>query len=75
DYGVRSGVTNETVTFTGHARASTPQMDLTGEPLIWDRARNAFHAEHETILIKQSLNLMPTNAAPSAVTNQVPKPE
>jgi lipopolysaccharide export system protein LptA len=39
-YAEEEGVTNETVTLTGNAKAEYKQITLTGEPIIWDRAHN-----------------------------------
>jgi lipopolysaccharide transport protein LptA len=36
-YSVENGVTNETVTLTGHARLENAQGWLTGDSIIWDR--------------------------------------
>ena len=43
DYKVASGVTNETVTFTGHPVVEMPTMTIYSEPLVWDRAANKYH--------------------------------
>jgi len=65
-YAVRDGVTNETVTLTGNAQVENAQLTLTGEPVYWDRARNTLHADHERIILRQSLDhvIAATNAAP-----------
>ena len=41
-YSVVNTVTNETLTFTGHARGENSSGWLTGEPLIWDNIANRF---------------------------------
>jgi lipopolysaccharide export system protein LptA len=42
DYRVFHGVTNETLTFTGHATNTSADYWFTGEPLVWDNAKNNF---------------------------------
>jgi len=39
-YNVVSGVTNETVTLTGNAKAEYKEITLTGDPIIWDRGND-----------------------------------
>jgi lipopolysaccharide export system protein LptA len=41
-YGVANGVTNETITFTGHAMGTNAQVAVTGEPLVWDNVAGRF---------------------------------
>ena len=41
-YGVADSVTNETLTFTGHAMESNAQYTATGEPLVWDNVAGKF---------------------------------
>jgi lipopolysaccharide export system protein LptA len=41
-YGVANGVTNETITFTGHAMGTNSQAAVTGEPLVWDNVAGRF---------------------------------
>jgi lipopolysaccharide transport protein LptA len=55
-YHVQDGVTNETVTLTGHAKVENAQGWLTGEPIIWDRAKNFIHAENQNMIIRQNIN-------------------
>jgi len=60
DYKVEGVVTNETVTFTGHANcppmAELPDYTIISEPLIWDRAANKFHLMNEKIIPRHGLN-------------------
>ena len=42
-YNVANGVTNETVTLTGHARGENSKEWMTGEPLVWDIANDRFY--------------------------------
>lgn len=51
DYNVENGVTNETVTLTGNARVQSGQDWMTGEPIIWDRIKNSFHAENQRMIL------------------------
>lgn len=39
-FAVEDGVTNETVTLMGHAKAEYENMTLTGNPMIWDRTHD-----------------------------------
>lgn len=41
-YSVVDGVTNETVSFTGHARGENAKGWMTGEPLVWNNIANRF---------------------------------
>lgn len=41
-YGVANGVTNETITFTGHAMGTNSQAAVSGEPLVWDNIAGRF---------------------------------
>ncbi len=70
DYKVVNGVTNETVTLTGHAKVESAQGWLTGEPIIWDRVNNSIHAENQRMILRQSITttLVNTNA-PATKTN------
>jgi lipopolysaccharide transport protein LptA len=72
DYGVQNGVTNETVTLTGHPEVENAQGTLTGEPIVWDRANNHFSAVNETMIFRQNLDntLLKTN--PPAVKTNAP---
>lgn len=69
-YNVQNGVTNETVTLTGHAKVENAQGWLTGEPIIWDRANNMMHAENQKMLFRQNISdVMTKTNAPAAKTN------
>ncbi len=41
-YSLAEGVTNETVTLTGHAVATNSEYMATGEPLVWDNIAGRF---------------------------------
>jgi lipopolysaccharide export system protein LptA len=41
-YSVVNAITNETITFTGHARGENAKGWMTGEPLVWDNIANKF---------------------------------
>jgi lipopolysaccharide export system protein LptA len=58
-YSVQKGATNETVTFTGHARIENAQGWLTGEPIIWNRVNNSLMARNQKMIYRQTT----TNAA------------
>jgi lipopolysaccharide transport protein LptA len=72
-YKLAGGVTNETVTLTGHAQVENAQGWLTGEPIVWDRANNRMSAANQKMIFRQSLDNLPgrTNA-PTAKTNFPP---
>lgn len=42
NYSIADGVTNETITFTGHAKAENSKFWMTGEPLVWDNIAEIF---------------------------------
>jgi lipopolysaccharide transport protein LptA len=69
-YNVQKGVTNETVTFTGHAKIETAQGWLTGEPIIWNRVNNSLTARNQKMIYRQTT----TNAA-AVNTNRVSAPK
>jgi len=52
----QGGVTNETVTLTGHAQVENSQGTLTGNPIVWDRANNRMMAANQTMNFRQSLD-------------------
>ncbi len=72
DYRVEAGVTNETVTLTGHAMMESAQGTLTGEPIFWDRTRNRLTATDQKMVFRQNISpaATHTNAAPA----QAPAP-
>jgi lipopolysaccharide transport protein LptA len=76
DYKVVDGVTNETVTLTGHAKVEDKDGSMTGEPIVWDRANNSIHAENENMILRQSITtaLVNTNT-PTVKTNSSPAPK
>jgi lipopolysaccharide transport protein LptA len=69
-YNMQNGVTNETVTFTGHAKAEYPQYTLTGEPIYWDFVNKRLHADNEKTILRQSENLLKvaTNSPPETTS-------
>jgi lipopolysaccharide export system protein LptA len=42
-YSVVNGVTNESITLTGHARGENSKTWMTGEPLVWDMTNNRYY--------------------------------
>jgi lipopolysaccharide transport protein LptA len=73
DYNVENGVTNETVTLTGHAEVENAQGWLTGEPIFWDRINNHIHAKNEKMLFRQNIQQVMANTnSPTAKTNFPP---
>ncbi|MDD5139286.1 MAG: LptA/OstA family protein [Verrucomicrobiales bacterium] len=74
DYNVQDGVTNETVTLTGNAKMENSQGTLTGEPIVWDRAKNRLTATNQKMVFNQNIASSLTNTnAPAAKTNLPPK--
>ena len=75
-YAVQDGVTNETVTLTGDAKAEYKGITLTGPVIIWDRAHNSlmvptnpkmvFNQTHEGAVAGTNLALVQTNLPPLA---------
>lgn len=53
DYNVVNGLTNETLTFTGHATNTSSKAWITGEPLIWDNAKGRFSGSNFESHFKQ----------------------
>jgi lipopolysaccharide export system protein LptA len=76
DYHVQEGVTNETVTFTGHPVIENPQSTIHSEPIVWDRAKNHFNFTNPKMIFRQNLDVGPakTNPVP-AKTNAVSRPK
>jgi lipopolysaccharide transport protein LptA len=71
-FNLTNGVTNETVTLTGHASVTNADGSwITGEPIIWDRANNSMHASNEVMSIKSATTgaITGTNS-PSSKTNK-----
>lgn len=72
-FNLQNGVTNETITLSGHASATNDAdgSTMTGEPLVWDRATGRIYATNEVIIIKQKLSdaMVGTNS-PSSKTNK-----
>ena len=64
DYAVQSGVTNETITFTGNPKIENAQTTTTGEPIIWYRSTGRIWVNNEKMTFKQGFGLMasPTNS-------------
>ena len=74
DYNVENGVTNEMVTLTGNAKMENSQGTLTGEPIIWDRARNRLTATNQKMVFNQNIgNTLANTNAPAVKTNSPPK--
>jgi lipopolysaccharide transport protein LptA len=72
-YSLQGGVTNETVTLTGHAQVESAQGTLTGEPIVWDRANNRMTAANQQMTFRQSLDSIAARTnAPAAKTNFPP---
>jgi lipopolysaccharide export system protein LptA len=42
-YSVVNAITNETITFTGHAKGENAKGWMTGEPLVWDNITQTFY--------------------------------
>jgi lipopolysaccharide transport protein LptA len=74
DYNVQNGVTNETITLYGNARAETSQVILWGEPILYDRINGTLSATNQHMIFKQNLTttLVSTNP-PIAKTNSPPR--
>ena len=50
-YSLVNAVTNETITFTGHARGENAKGWMTGDPLVWDNIAGRFYGtDFKTIL-------------------------
>lgn len=62
---VEAGVTNETVTLTGHAKMWTDKININGEPLVWDLVKQELTSTNwETTFTHDILkNLGGTNSA------------
>ena len=45
-YSLLNGVTNETITFTGHPRYENAQVVETGDPFVWDNVAKLFIVTH-----------------------------
>jgi lipopolysaccharide export system protein LptA len=71
-YNLTNGVTNETVTLTGHASVTNADGSwITGEPIIWDRANNSMHAFNEKMSVKSENTAAITGTnSPSSKTNK-----
>jgi lipopolysaccharide transport protein LptA len=71
DYNVQGAVTNETVLLTGHASVTNADGSwITGEPIIWDRAKNSVHALNETMSISHNISdTMSRTNSPAVKTN------
>jgi lipopolysaccharide export system protein LptA len=55
-YSVVNSVTNESVTFTGHAQAETAEGFMTAEPMIWDRGTGHFRGSNIHMKSRQNLD-------------------
>lgn len=67
-YKVEGAVTNELVELTGNPRLEAPQGTLTGDLILWDKARNHVRATNQ----KMTFRAGGTNIFPSLI--QKPKP-
>jgi lipopolysaccharide export system protein LptA len=70
-FALQNGVTNETITLTGDAKAEYKQITLTGDVIIWDRANNRLYVpSNPKMVLYQNLNgaLAGTNS-PTVTTN------
>jgi lipopolysaccharide export system protein LptA len=73
-FALQNGVTNETVTLTGDAKAEYKQITLTGDVIIWDRANNRLYVpSNPKMVLSQTLNgaLAGTNS-PTVTTDSSP---
>lgn len=63
DFAVQSGVTNETITFTGSPRIDNAQAIITGEPIVWNRTTGDISVTGEHSIFKQGIGALtsPTN--------------
>jgi len=75
-FAILNGVTNETVTLTGDARAEYKQITLTGDPIIWDRANNRLYVpSNPKMVFHQDLTGATTGTnSPVVETNSPPPP-
>jgi lipopolysaccharide export system protein LptA len=70
DYHVQDGVTNETITLSGNAKAENAQVILYGEPILYNRATGSLTATNQHMIFRQTLNSPVVNTnAPVARTN------
>ena len=73
DLKVENGVTNETVTWTGHAVMTNSQGTLTGEPIIWDRVKNhLFATDHKMVVNPGASSALTGTNSPPHKTNSPP---
>ena len=70
-YAVANAVTNETITFTGHAKAENDRGWMTGEPLVWDNIANRFSGTDFKTVFKSAPNFLNGTNAPPAGTNNL----
>jgi hypothetical protein len=72
-FNLQNGVTNETITLSGHASATNDAdgSTITGEPLVWNRATGRIFATNEVIHIYSS-NAKGSTNAPAKKTNSPP---
>jgi lipopolysaccharide export system protein LptA len=64
-YSLVNAVTNETITFTGHAKGENAKGWMTGEPLVWDNIADRFTGtDFKTILKPAPSSGNGTNAGP-----------
>lgn len=72
DYNVQNGVTNETVTLYGNARAETSQVILWGEPILYDRINGTLSATNQHMIFKQNLTSSVLNTDPPVAQTNFP---
>jgi len=71
---VEGGVTNETVTLTGHARMWSDKVIIAGEPLIWDLVKQELTSTNwQTTFTHDMLNSIAGTNSASHKTNNVPR--
>jgi lipopolysaccharide transport protein LptA len=75
DYQVKDGVTNETITLTGHAKAENTQIALTGEPIKYDLMTGALTATNETMTLRQNFNGTVANTNSPSATDKSSAPK
>ena len=64
---VQNGATNEMVTLSGNAKMEDAQGNtMTGEPIVWDRAKNLVSATNQKMVYKNDISsaLANTNSPP-----------
>lgn len=71
---VESGVTNETVTLTGHAKMWNDKISVIGEPLVYDMVQQELAgSNYVTSFTHDALNSLGGTNSASHKTNSVPR--